>query len=184
MAKAGRIFLIIGTVLLILVCGFSYFQLLQPGMGIKWVKTSPPQEPLVYLKLGENGELIGQTAEGNLYEFSVYPNHTWQKVDQPSGSPPAGKICKPGNSDNSKVNNPPGKVKSRVSETCVYVELSYHLELALLENGELWYWERADYAYTQLALVSVLSIGCIVSILIIALGLLLMILQVIKKKSA
>ena len=44
----------------------------------------------------------------------------------------------------------PGKVKSLVKETCAAFETGIYLEIALLENGEIWSWVHDVYYYTHI----------------------------------
>jgi hypothetical protein len=139
-------------------------------------------EPLSLLRLGEAGEILAQTTDGTLYEFHYGKNSTWEEIAQPSENPAVGESCVTGTGIY-LVLPPPGKVKSRVSENCVYMESAYHLELALLENGQVWVWEYERYAYTELFVMFFLLIGCAAGVLILLLGLGLMIYQKIKKRS-
>jgi hypothetical protein len=167
---------------MVLVCGFGLYILFQSKTHVKWVKAVPPPEPLVLLKAGGNEAILAQSEAGNLYKFSFYPNYDWEKVSELSVNPPDMKNCAQG--DDNAV-NPPGKVKSRVSVSCVYAELRYHSELALLESGEVWYLEGADNSYADIGrgLVSVLiPIACVPGALLIALGLVLLFVQMMKKK--
>jgi hypothetical protein len=182
MGKAGRILLIIGSVWIFIICGCGYFSLIQPGIGTRWKQEPTPPERVSLLKLGNAGEIIAETTNGNLYEFTYGKNSSWKKVAQPTKVAAIGMDCSPGDA-NYIVLPPPGKVVSRVSENCVYIESAYHLRVALMDNGAIWSWEYEGYAYTQLAVISILSIACIVGALIIGLGLVLVVIQMMKKKT-
>ncbi|MEW5939414.1 MAG: hypothetical protein AB1750_07125, partial [Chloroflexota bacterium] len=105
---------------------------------------------------------------------------TWTEVSAPSGTPVIGGSCSPGNG-NRLVLPPPGKVASRVSVDCGYMESGYHLEVALLENGEVWSWENESYAYTVLFIMFFLAVACIVGAPILLTGIGLWIYQRAKK---
>ena len=81
-----------------------------------------------------------------------------------------GAYCTPGES-NRLVLPPPGKTTSKVSETCVYNESARYLTFVLLENGEIWSWQHESYAYTGMALLSILLIAFLIGALILLLGL-------------
>ena len=182
MSKAGRVLLIIGIAWIILVCGCGYFSLFQVGIATRWEQVAVPPKPLDLLKLGGAGEILAQTPDGTLYEFHYSKNSSWEEISQASENPAVGMNCVTG-TGNYLVLPPPGKVKSQVSENCIYMESAYHLELALLENGEIWVWEYERYAYTELFVVFFLLVGCAAGVLILLLGLGLMIFQKIKKNS-
>lgn len=135
----------------------------------QWKQEQPP-ESFSALRLGEAGEVLAETPNGALYEYAYASQQHWEKVTQPSGNPALGYDCTPGES-NRWVLPPPGKIVSIVKETCVYAESAYYLEVALLENGEVWSWEHEAYAYTSLALLSMLFIASVVGALILLLGL-------------
>ena len=78
---------------------------------------------------------------------------------------------------------PPGKVKSRVGEDCVYIESAYHLEVALLENGEVWSWEHEAYVYTDLFVITCLCIAIVLGMPFLMLGLGMKIYRKLKKTS-
>ena len=172
MKKATRPLLIIGTVWMILVCGCAFLSLFRPGIATRWRQEPAPPEALSRLALGETGEVIGYSSDGAMYEFnygSYSDSSSWEKVTEPSGVAAIGEGCVSGKSNNI-VLPPPGKVKSRVSENCVHIESAYHLEVALLENGDVWSWENERYAYTELFIMSVLAIACVIGTLILLTG--------------
>lgn len=170
MNKAARSLLIIGSIWIFLVCGCAFFSLSRPGIATKWKQEHPPPEPFSALGLGEVGEVLAETPNGALYEYGYASKQRWEKVTQPSGNPALGYDCTPGES-NRLVLPPPGKIVSIVKETCVYAESAYYLEVALLESGEVWSWEHESYAYTSLALLSILFIASVIGALILLLGL-------------
>ncbi|MCX6057684.1 MAG: hypothetical protein NTW69_05990 [Chloroflexi bacterium] len=137
MGKTAKVFLVIGSVWIFIVCGCGYFSLIQPGIGTRWKQEPTPPERVSLLKLGDAGEIIAETTNGNLYEFNYGSNSLWKKVTQPSEVAAIGMDCSPGHT-NYIVLPPPENVVSLVSENCVYMESAYHLRVALLENGEVW----------------------------------------------
>ena len=100
----------------------------------------------------------------------------------PSGNPAIGASCSQDN-ENHLVLPPQGKVKSRVGENCVYIESAYHLEVALLENGEIVSWLYEGYAYTDLFLLCFLFIAFVLGALVLVLGLGMKIYRKVKKTS-
>ena len=154
---------------MILLCVWAYFALGHPRNTQKWKQEPPPPEAFSLLRLGEAGEVLGQTADGNLYEYTYSEKQPWQKVTEPSGTPSLGYYCVAHDSNYSVV-SPPGKVISWVKESCVYAESNYYFEMVLLENGEVWSWQYEVYAYTQMAVVYLLLIGLAVGALILSLG--------------
>ena len=184
MGKAGKILLISGSVWMMLVCGFGLYTLFQTRTVTKWVKAAPPPEPLASLKVENDWALIAESETGNLYQFSFYPNYEWKKVTEPAAKPPEALHCSQGEDT---ITNPPGKVKSRVSLNCIEAEVGFHSELALLENGEVWYLEGADNSYVTLGRIFVgilIPIACVPGALVIALGLVLLFVQMMKKKTS
>lgn len=154
MSRAARPFLIIGIVWMILLCGLTALTMVWPGLLTRWEQAPAPPEALTRLDLGETGEVLAVASNGTLYEFhygTYQSSSTWTEIAQPSESPAIGMSCSPGDGRN-LVLPPPGKVVSRVSENCVYMESAYHIEVVLLENGEVWTWEHERYAYTELFL--------------------------------
>jgi len=165
-------FLLIGIVWVCCVCSVGYLTLFRPGIGTRWKQEPAPPEALLRLTLGGAGEVIGYASSGSIYELN-YGNYgnssSWQKVTDPSGVAAIGEGCETGNS-NRIVVPPPGKVKSRVSESCVYIESAYHLEVALLDNGEIWSWEHESYAYTNLLIIFIVFIAFVIGVLILLTG--------------
>lgn len=47
---------------------------------------------------------------------------------------------------------PPGKVISRVGESCVATESGFYMEVVLLENGEVWTWRNESNSYSGMIL--------------------------------
>jgi len=186
MRKATVVLLSVGSVWMCLVCICAYLSLYRPGLATRWRDEPPPPEPLMGLTLGEAGEIIGSASDGTLYEFH-YGNYrspsAWSEVDAPTGnSAISAQGCSPGDG-NRIILPPPGKIRSRVREDCVYIESAYHLEVALLENGDIWSWEHERYAYTELFLMFFMFIGCGVGALILLTGTGMAIYQQFKKTS-
>ena len=180
MNKAARLLIIIGSAWMVIVCGCAYFSLFRVGIATGWEQVATPPEELSVLRLGEAGEILAHTPDGTRYEFHYGKNSTWEQIAQPSGGSAIGMNCVSG-PGNYLVWPPPGKVKSRVSENCVYMESGYHLELALLENGQVWVWEYERYAYTELFVMFFLVVACVAGAPILLLGLGLIIVQLVKK---
>jgi len=172
MNKASRIMFIVGGAWLALTCGCAFFSLFRPGILTRWRQEPAPPVALARLALGQAGEVVASASDGSIYEFhyGAYQSpSSWKKVTEPSGVGPVGEDCTSGDS-NRIVLPPPGKVISQVSENCVYMESGYHLEVALLENGEVWSWENESYAYTQLFVMFFLAIACLIGALILLIG--------------
>jgi hypothetical protein len=175
MRKTAIVLLVIGCVWIILVGGCGYFSLVSPGILTRWRQEPPPPELLTHLALGEAGEVIGSVSNGTRFEFR-YGNYgsdsEWVEVTEPSGNPAIGADCSPGDG-NRIVLPPPGEARSRASMNCIYMESAYHLEVALLENGEVWSWENERYAYAELfIMLSLLCVGAMgAMILLVGAGL-------------
>jgi hypothetical protein len=61
------------------------------------------------------------------------------------------------------------------------MESAYHLEVALMENGEVWSWENERYAYTELFLMFFLAIACVAGAPILLTGMVLWVYQKVKR---
>ena len=154
MKQTSRLFLLIGMAWMTLVCGCAALTMVWPGLFTAWDLAPTPPEALTRLYLGTAGEVLASASNGTVYEFhyGTYQSpSSWSEADQPSGSPAIGMGCSP-EGGRYLVLPPPGKAISRVRENCVYMESAYHLEVVLLENGEVWTWEHERYAYTELFL--------------------------------
>lgn len=168
MNKLARLLLIAGGVWMLAVCFFAYLALIHPGLSTKWEREPLPPEPVRALRVGEAGEILVETEIGNLYELDYVLHPPWKKIDKPSGVPWIGMVCH--TSEAGYVFPPPGEVKMEVSETCVYNESARYISFALLENGEIWSWQREVYAYTLMAATPLLLGGCIIGALILFTG--------------
>jgi hypothetical protein len=179
--RAARPFLIIGIVWMILLCGLTALTMVWPGILTPWEQAPAPPEALTRLDLGEAGEVLAYTSNGTVYEFhyGTYRSpSSW--TSGPSGSPAIGMSCSQGEGRN-LVLPPPGKVISRVSESCVYMESAYQLEVVLLENGEVWTWEHERYAYAELFMMCGLLAGFVMGVPFFVMWLGLKIYQKVKK---
>ncbi len=147
----------------------------RPGIGTSWQQEPAPPEKVIRLGLGEAGEVIGYTVDGSMYELSYGSPSSWEKVTQPSGTPAIGKSCRAAETSNRLVLSPPNEVLSRVRVDCVMFETAYHLEVALLEKGEVWSWEYSSYAYTEIFVffIFMLAFGAGIVLLLVGLGMML-----------
>jgi hypothetical protein len=179
MKRASKLLLILGSVWMLITCGCAFFSLLRPGIATRWRREPAPPVAVTRLALDQAGEVLASASNGRTYEFHYGSPSTWTEVSAPSGGGAIGMDCTPGNG-NRLVLPPPGKVTSRVSENCVYMESAYHLEVALLENGEVWSWENESYAYTVLFVMFFLAAACLVGVIIVLSGVGLAIYQKIK----
>jgi hypothetical protein len=170
MRRSANVFLALGSIWLIVTCGCGYFSMFRPGIATRWQQEPAPPEKIIRLELGEAGEVIGYTSDESMYELSYGSPSTWKKVSQHSGTPAIGMSCQPAETTNRIVLTPPGKVLSRVHADCVMFESAYHLEVALLEKGEVWSWEHDSYAYTELFLFFILISSFGVGVLIFLIG--------------
>ena len=152
----------------------------RPGIATRWQQEPAPPEKVIRLGLGEAGEVIGYTVDGSMYELSYGSPSSWEKVTQPSGNPVIGMNCRAAETTNRLVLSPPNEVLSRVRVDCVMFETAYHLEVALLEQGEVWSWEYDSYAYTELLLFFILITAFGVGVLIFFVGLGMKIYQKVK----
>lgn len=129
----------------------------RPGITVRWRQESAPPEAVASIKLGEAGEVLAHASDGSIYEFGYDTPSSWEEVAQPSGSPAIGMSCVPAETSNRLVFPPPEKVVSHVRVNCVMFETAYHLEVVLLENGEVWSWEHDTYAYSELLMFFVVT---------------------------
>lgn len=183
MQRAARPFIIIGIVWMIAACACSALTLIWPGMLTRWEQAPAPPEALTRLDLGEAGEVLAYASNGTLYEFhyGTYRSpSSWSEATHPSGNPAIGSGCSPGEGRN-LVLPPPGKAISRVRENCVYIESAYHLEVVLLENGEVWTWEHERYAYAELFLMCGLLAAFVMGIPFLVTGVTLKIAQKVNR---
>jgi hypothetical protein len=171
MRKTSTILILLSTLWLVLVCGCGFFTLLRPGLGTQWQQEPAPPEKIIRLGLGEAGEVLGYTADEGMYELSYGSPSAWEKVTQPSGNPVIGRSCNAAETTNRLVVSPPNEVLSRVRVNCVLFESAYHLEVALLEKGEVWSWEYSSYAYTEILAGFILLIAFGVGIILLLIGL-------------
>jgi len=181
--RAARPFLLIGSVWMILLCGITALTMVWPGLLTRWEQAPAPPESLTRLYLGEAGEALAVASNGTVYEFhyGAYRSpSSWSEAAQPSGEPAIGMSCSPGRGRN-LILPPPGKVISRVGESCVYMESAYHLEVVLLENGEVWTWEHERYAYAELFTMCGLLAAFVMGVPFFIMGLGLKIAQKMKK---
>lgn len=170
MNKKFQRFIIGGILWVLLIWAWTYIYYYHPGLGTRWVKQPSPAIEVSSLKLGGKGEVIAETTDGKLFEFTDVYNQTWTEVTEPSGTPAIGGYCSPGN-PMYIVAPPPGQVKYHVKETCAIFETGVHLELVLLENNEIWSWEHGVYYYTHVLKALCLGIIGSIGIPFIAIGL-------------
>ena len=166
MSRAARPFLVIGILWMVLLCGLTTLTMFRPGLLTRWEQEPAPPEALTRLSLGEAGEVLAVASNGAVYEFhygTYRSSSSWTKVTEPSGSPAVGGSCFPAGGSY-LVLPPPGKAVSRVSENCAYMESGYHLEVALLENGEVWSWEYERYAYAELFIMFFLLVAFVMGL--------------------
>lgn len=143
--------------------------MLRPGIGTRWKPEPAPPDAVSQLELGASGEVIAQTPAGAMYELRYGSPSSWEQVPRASGAPVMGMHCSAGESANHIVLPPPGDEISRARVNCVMFETAYHLEVALLANGEIWSWEHDRYAYTELFVFFFLFAGvCAGGVLLIA----------------
>jgi hypothetical protein len=183
MKRPARIFLLIGSIWMILVCGCAALTMFWPGILTRWEQAPAPPEALTRLDLGEAGEVLASASNGTVYEFrygTYQSSSSWSEAPQPSGSPAIGVGCTP-EGGMYLVLPPPSKAKSRVSENCVYMESGYHLEVVLLENGEVWTWEHERYAYAELFTMCFLAVAFVMGVPFFVMWLSLKIVQKVKK---
>ncbi len=183
MQRAARPFIIIGIVLMISTCACAALTLFWPGVLTRWEQAPAPPEAVTRLDLGEAGEVFAVTSNGTLYEFHFGTSSTpasWTEVSEPSGNPPIGASCFEA-MQNYLILPPPGKVASQVSESCVYMESGYRLDVALLENGEVWTWEYERYAYSELMCMFGLLIAFVLGIPFFVMGFVLKVFQKVKR---
>lgn len=170
MRKTANVLIVIGLVTLALACIFGIFSIAGPRYGTRWRLEPTPPEKLTRLEVGNAGEIIAYTSDGAMYEFSYGSPSSWEKVTQPSGIPAIGMDCTPSETTNRTIVPPPGKEISRAIDDCGMYETAFHLEVVLLENGEVWSWEHESYAYTVLFIMALLFIAVVIGSLILLVG--------------
>lgn len=138
MNNRPRLFMIAGGICLLLVMGYYYFSISRPGIGIRWQQAPFPPEKLVVLRLVENGAILAQSNNKNIYQY--LPGSIWKHVNSSAEILDPGMLCGSSDSKGFFILPPPGKVIAHVSEQCVATESGYHLEVVLLEDGEVWLW--------------------------------------------
>jgi len=117
------------------------------GAFVPWEKVDPPAgRPPTALRLGDAGEVLLETAGGQLYEWSSYSAPPWEQVERPSGDAPYWSgDCRGGTNDSFVVAHPPGRVRQHVEATCAGSETAaYHYEFVLLDSGEIWSWSYSS----------------------------------------
>jgi hypothetical protein len=114
------------------------------GAFVPWEKAEPPAGRPLELRLGENGEVLLETVEGQFYMWDQYSNSFWQAVEEPARSGPYWASCGPRANDYFAVPNPPGRVRQRIEATCPSPAYASHYEVSLLENDELWSWSYSS----------------------------------------
>ncbi|MBL8090068.1 MAG: hypothetical protein JNJ43_07055 [Anaerolineales bacterium] len=172
MNKKNKQFILSGIIWTVSIWAWTYIYYYHPGLGTTWVKEPLPHENIISLKLGETGEVIFETADGKLFEFTKHRSEEiWTEVTEPSGIPATGGQCKPGNPMYAVI-PPPGQVKLRVNETCSAFETGIHLEFVILENNEIWSWVHSVYGYTHILKAFCLGGFGFLGVLLIVIGLL------------
>lgn len=171
MDKRANRFLWIGVIWLSLTFAIYYFLLARPGIGTKWEQEQVPPEQVSVLRLGAHVEILAQTPGGNLYELVPGWNGLWKKVTEPLENPEPLLICYPDDSDGYLILTPPGKVTSRVSEYCVATESGHHIEVVLLENGEVWSWRHEVGGHLSIVLILVLCVAFVLGLPFLIMGL-------------
>ncbi|MBV6397527.1 MAG: hypothetical protein HFACDABA_03141 [Anaerolineales bacterium] len=181
MTRAARPFLLIGIAWMILLCGCAALTMIWPGWLTRWEQAPALPESAARLSLGQAGEVLAVASNGTVYElrYGTYQaDSSWGSG--PSGAPAIGMHCAPAQRRN-LILPPPGKVVSRVGESCAYMESSYRLEAVLLENGEVWTWEHERYAYAELFTMCGLLAAFVMGVPFFAMAVGLKITQKIKK---
>ena len=168
--KTSNFLIVFSLVWLVTVCGCGFFTVFRPGIATRWHQEPVPPEKVIRLGLGEAGEVIGYTVDGSMYELSYGSPSSWEKITQPSGTPAIGMNCRATETTNRLVLSPPNEALSRVRLDCVMFETAYHLEVALLEEGEIWSWEYSTYAYTEIFVFFILITAFGVGVLILLIG--------------
>ncbi len=154
------------------VCGCSFTLLGQyvvdrdsRGGNVSWKRVPDPPGQPARLRLGEEGEVLVETADGRFLEWDRHKETPWVEVEEPSGRAPWWGACRSDpESDLLVAELPPGVVQ-RIAATCPGPETGAHYEFVLLENGEIWMWQfstGSNVVPRALALVG----GCGLSLLL------------------
>jgi hypothetical protein len=156
---------------LIIIFVIHYFALARPGIETKWKQEQSPPEQVSILRLGINGEVLGQTPGGDLYELFAGWNQPWKRVTEPAKNPEPPVFCQNDNAGAYLILPPPGKVASRVSEYCYSIDVGHHLEVVLLENGEVWSWRYESDAIFGFVLECAFQVANLLGALFVLIGL-------------
>jgi len=180
MDKRANNFLLIGAICLAFVFAAYYGFITRPGIGTWWKQAAQPPEPISALRVGNIGEILAQTQNGDVYQFIFFSDTPWIKANDPKETIDTG-ICDPSDSKRYFIPPTPGTIKSRVDVHCVAIESAYHLVVVLLENGEIWMWRYDHSAYVPLLLPCFMMLALVTGFLSLIFGLVLRILKRAKK---
>lgn len=168
MNNRPHLFMIAGGICLLLVVGYYYFSISRPGIGIRWQQAPAPPEKLAVLRLDENGAILAQSTDRNIYQY--LPGSIWKHVNSSAEVLDPGMLCGSSDSKDFFIPPPPGKVIAHVSEHCVATESGYHLEVVLLENGEVWSWRYEASLLSGMVMAFTTFIALILSLSLLLFG--------------
>lgn len=140
MASRANRMLTVAIIWIVIVFGCYFFTVAFPGLGTKWERLSPIPERAITIELTDFGLILAATESSNVYRRGLWANEPWKLYDEVTEDMNA-TPCQLDDQSRFSVSSPPGKVVARSSRNCVVsAENSAHVEVALLENGEVWLW--------------------------------------------
>ena len=172
------IFFLLGWAGTLFLIWFFYISVIRPKAEEQWVQIPAPNEALIDLKVGDDGEVFAEGENGGLYQFVLSPEAAWVNAKGTETIYP-GLTCHPITNDSYQSEPMPKKVKAQVSVDCSFAEQAIYQDIALLENGETWYFENTSNSYAVLGLILFLPIGAIIDAVLYGAGLFFLALDII-----
>lgn len=139
-SRANRV-LTVAIIWLVIVFGCYFFTVARPGLGTRWEQLPPLPERATTIELTRHGFILVTTESSTVYRKYLWQtNEPWVLYDEATEDLNA-TPCQLDDESRFSVSSPPGKVVARSSRNCfASAENSVHVEVALLENGEVWLW--------------------------------------------
>jgi len=175
---AAIIFYLLGLVGSVYIVRIVYGAYQQSDMQKKWIQIPSPVEPLSTLKAGDAGEIFAEGGNGGLYQFSMYPEPVWKKIDGAENALTEIK-CKPITGDAYKGMPMSGAVVVQVSVDCGPAAQAVYINVDLLDNGETWYSRKTSNSLATIGLFVLVPIGAIIDLMLYVTSLLFLALDII-----
>lgn len=138
--RANRV-LTVAITWLVIVFGCYFFNVARPGLGTKWERLPSLPDSATTIELTDYGFILATTESSKVYKRELWQTtEPWMLHDEATEDLNA-TPCQVDDENRFSVSSLPGKVVARSSRNCVAsAENSVHVEVALLENGEVWMW--------------------------------------------